>query len=196
MKRAKITIVGAGNVGATCAHWAAAKELGDIVLLDIVEGMPQGKGLDLYQASPIERFDCRVVGTNSYDDTADSDVVIITSGVPRKKDPKTGKFPSRDELLAINVKIVGEVAAKNEIGVQRVDAEAGLHSLCRGPHGLRDDQAPEDASPGIRRTLADVGVRAVRLELEDSRQIERRFGHGRGRLEPGIDPSEPAHSRR
>ncbi|MBN1490600.1 MAG: malate dehydrogenase [Phycisphaerae bacterium] len=109
MQRAKITIIGAGNVGATCAHWAAAKELGDITLVDIVEGLPQGKGLDLAESAPIEGFDSRIVGTNDYADTANSDVVIITSGVPRKKDPVTGQFPSRDELLATNVRIVGDV---------------------------------------------------------------------------------------
>ena len=100
MKRAKITVIGAGNVGATCAHWAASKELGDIVLLDIVEGMPQGKALDLLEAAPIERYDCRIVGTNNYADTADSDVVIITSGLARKPGM------SRDDLLAKNVAIV------------------------------------------------------------------------------------------
>ncbi len=104
MRRAKITIIGAGNVGATCAHWAAAKELGDIVLLDIVEGMPQGKGLDLRQSSPIERFDSNIVGTNSYDDTAGSDVVIITSGIARKPGM------SRDDLMSTNMKIVRGVA--------------------------------------------------------------------------------------
>lgn len=101
--RAKITIIGAGNVGATCAHWAAAAELGDVVLVDIVEGMPQGKALDLRQASPIERFDCEIVGTNSYEDTAGSDVVIITSGLPRKPGM------SRDDLLTKNVAIVKSV---------------------------------------------------------------------------------------
>ncbi len=100
MRRAKITIIGAGNVGATCAHWAAAAELGDIVLLDIVEGLPQGKGLDLMQASPIERFDSRIVGTNDYADTAGSDIVIITSGIARKPGM------SRDDLMATNMKIV------------------------------------------------------------------------------------------
>jgi malate dehydrogenase len=104
MRRAKITIIGAGNVGATCAHWAAAKELGDIVLLDIVEGMPQGKGLDLRQASPIERFDAQVIGTNSYDDTANSDIVVITSGIARKPGM------SRDDLMSTNMKIVRGVA--------------------------------------------------------------------------------------
>jgi malate dehydrogenase len=107
MKRAKITIIGAGNVGATCAHWAAAKELGDIVLLDIVEGMPQGKALDLYEASPVEGYDAHIVGTNDYADTAGSDIVIITSGIPRKPGM------SRDELLETNVKIVADVTAKS-----------------------------------------------------------------------------------
>jgi malate dehydrogenase len=103
MKRAKITIIGAGNVGATCAHWAASKELGDIVLVDIVEGMPQGKALDLYEASPIEGYDSNITGTNSYDATADSDIVIVTSGLARKPGM------SRDELLEKNVRIVAEV---------------------------------------------------------------------------------------
>jgi malate dehydrogenase len=106
MKRAKITIIGAGNVGATCAHWAASKELGDIVLVDIVDGMPQGKALDLFEASPIEGFDSNLIGTNDYEATADSNIVIITSGLPRKPGM------SRDELLETNVKIVADVTAK------------------------------------------------------------------------------------
>jgi malate dehydrogenase len=105
MKRAKITIVGAGNVGATTAHWSAAAELGDIVLLDVpqTEGMPRGKALDLMQASPIVGFDCKILGTTNYDDTADSDVVVVTAGIPRKPGM------SRDDLLATNAGIVGSV---------------------------------------------------------------------------------------
>src|SRR5512143_1325871 len=83
-KRNKITVVGAGFVGATAAHWAASKELGDVCLIDIVEGLPQGKALDLLQASPVEGFDANVVGTNDYADTANSDIVILTAGLPRK----------------------------------------------------------------------------------------------------------------
>jgi len=106
MRRAKITIVGAGNVGATTAHWCAAAELGDIVLVDIpaTEGMPAGKALDLMEASPIFGFDSKVTGTTSYDATAGSDVVVITAGIPRKPGM------SRDDLLATNAKIVGSVA--------------------------------------------------------------------------------------
>jgi len=105
MKRHKITIIGAGNVGATCAHWAAAKELGDIVLVDIPdkENLAKGKALDLLQCGPVERFDCNLIGTASYDDTADSDVVIITAGIPRRPGM------SRDELLETNTRIVTEV---------------------------------------------------------------------------------------
>jgi malate dehydrogenase len=107
MKRAKISIIGAGNVGATCAHWAASKELGDIVLVDVpqVEGMPQGKALDLYESSPIEGFDSRIIGATSYEPTADSDVVIVTAGVARKPGM------SRDDLININTGIVKSVAA-------------------------------------------------------------------------------------
>lgn len=109
MARSKVTIVGAGNVGATCAHWIASRELADVVLVDIVEGMPQGKALDLLEATPVMKLDVNIVGSNSYEATANSDVVVITAGVPRKKDPVTGQFPSRDELVKTNQKIVGEV---------------------------------------------------------------------------------------
>jgi malate dehydrogenase len=107
--RKKVTIVGAGNVGATAAHWIAAKELADVVLIDIVQGVPQGKALDLVESGPVEGFDLNIVGTNDYADTANSDVVIITAGVPRKKDPVTGQYPSRDELVKINQDIVAGV---------------------------------------------------------------------------------------
>ena len=103
LKRAKITIVGAGNVGATAVHWAAAKELGDIVLVDIIEGVPQGKALDLFEASPVEGYDCRIIGSNDYAPTADSDVVVVTAGLPRKPGM------SRDDLLAKNTEIVKSV---------------------------------------------------------------------------------------
>ncbi|MCF8011556.1 MAG: malate dehydrogenase [Clostridiales bacterium] len=106
MKRNKITIIGAGSVGATCAHWAASKELGDIVLFDVVEGIPQGKALDLMQAAPVEGYDCNIMGTNNYEDTAGSDIAVITAGIPRKPGM------SREELIGTNSKIVSE-AAKN-----------------------------------------------------------------------------------
>lgn len=110
MGRAKITVVGAGNVGASCAMWISAHELGDVVLVDIVEGAAKGKALDLLEAGPVNKFDIRITGSGGYEETANSDVVVITAGVPRKKDPVTGKFPSRDELVKINQEIVGGVA--------------------------------------------------------------------------------------
>jgi len=106
MGRKKISIIGAGFVGATAAHWAAAKELGDIVLVDILEGIPQGKALDLYEASPIEGFDSNVIGTSGYDETRGSDIVIITSGVPRKPGM------SREDLLGINRRIIESVVSQ------------------------------------------------------------------------------------
>jgi malate dehydrogenase len=106
MRRAKISIIGAGNVGATAAHWAASKELGDIVLVDVpqVEGMPQGKALDLSEASPVEGFDAKIIGATSYEPTVGSDVVIVTAGVARKPGM------SRDDLITTNTGIVKQVA--------------------------------------------------------------------------------------
>jgi malate dehydrogenase len=104
--RKKVTIVGSGNVGATAAHWIASKELADVVLIDIVEGIPQGKGLDLLEAMPIEKRDAHVIGTNDYADTAHSDIVVITAGIPRKPGM------SRDDLLHTNHKIMKDVVEK------------------------------------------------------------------------------------
>jgi malate dehydrogenase len=104
--RNKVSIVGSGNVGATAAHWIASKELADVVLIDIIEGVPQGKGLDLLEAMPIEKRDSYVIGTNDYADTADSDIVIITAGIPRKPGM------SRDDLLNTNYKIMSDVVSK------------------------------------------------------------------------------------
>ncbi len=104
--RKKVSIIGAGNVGATCAHWIAAKELADIVLVDLVEGVPQGKALDLMEAMPIEKRDVKIVGSNDYAATANSDIVIITAGIPRKPGM------SRDDLLQTNYKIMSDVVSK------------------------------------------------------------------------------------
>ncbi len=101
--RKKVTIVGSGNVGATAAHWIAAKELADVVLIDIIEGVPQGKGLDLLEAMPIEKRDSSITGTNDYKDTANSDIVVVTAGIPRKPGM------SRDDLLNTNLGIMKAV---------------------------------------------------------------------------------------
>jgi malate dehydrogenase len=104
--RNKVSIVGAGNVGATAAHWIASKELADVVLIDIAEGVPQGKALDLLEAMPIEGTDSHVIGSNDYADTAHSDIVVITAGIPRKPGM------SRDDLLHTNFKIMSDVVGK------------------------------------------------------------------------------------
>mgnify|MGYP001434211474 CR=1 FL=1 len=108
MRRSKISIIGAGNIGGTCAHWAAAKELGDIVLLDIPEkeGVAKGKALDLACCGPIEKFDSRIIGTSDYKDIAGSEVVVITAGLPRKPGM------SRDDLVQVNTGIVKSVSEK------------------------------------------------------------------------------------
>ena len=105
MARKKIALIGAGMIGGTLAHLAAKKEMGDIVLFDIAEGIPQGKALDLSQCGPIEGFDARITGTNDYADIAGADVVIVTAGVPRKPGM------SRDDLLGINLKVMKAVGA-------------------------------------------------------------------------------------
>ncbi len=111
MARAKISMVGAGQVGATAAAWIASKELGDIVLVDVVDGMPQGKALDLWETGPVEGFDSRISGANAYDETAGSHVIVVTAGLPRKPGM------SREDLLAANKAIiqecVGEVAMRS-----------------------------------------------------------------------------------
>jgi malate dehydrogenase len=98
--RKKVTVIGAGNVGATVAHRLVDRQLSDVVLIDILEGIPQGKGLDLLEAGPIEGYDCRIRGTNSYADTANSDIVVMTAGFPRKPGM------SRDDLLKANYDVV------------------------------------------------------------------------------------------
>jgi malate dehydrogenase len=110
MARKKIALIGAGNIGGTLAHLAALKALGDVVLFDVVEGVPQGKALDLMQCAPVEGFDVTVTGTNDYKDIAGADVIIVTAGVARKPGM------SRDDLLGINLKVmkaVGEGIAAN-----------------------------------------------------------------------------------
>jgi malate dehydrogenase len=105
MSRKKIGLVGGGMIGGTLAHLASLKELGDVVLFDILEGMPQGKSLDIAQSGPVEGFDARLHGTNRYEMLKDCDVIIVTAGVPRKPGM------SRDDLLEINLKVMSQVGA-------------------------------------------------------------------------------------
>lgn len=110
MGRKKISIIGAGNVGASCATWITAKELGDVVLVDRVQNLGKGKALDLMEAAPVLSSDITIVGSEGYEETAESDVVVITAGMPRKKDPVTGQWTSRNDLVKTNQEIVGQVS--------------------------------------------------------------------------------------
>ena len=103
MKRNKIALIGSGQIGGTLAHLAGLKELGDIVLFDIADGIPQGKALDIAESSPISSFDSKIIGTSKYEDISDADVCIVTAGVPRKPGM------SRDDLLSINLKVMKSV---------------------------------------------------------------------------------------
>ena len=103
MARKKIALIGAGQIGGTLAHLAGLKELGDVVLFDIAEGIPQGKGLDIAESAPVDGFDAGYKGTNSYEDIKGADVIIVTAGVPRKPGM------SRDDLIGINLKVMKSV---------------------------------------------------------------------------------------
>src|SRR5882724_9911206 len=103
MARKKIALIGAGMIGGTLAHLAALKRLGDVVLFDVIDGLPQGKALDLFHSAPVEGFDCKLTGTNKYDDIEGADVAIVTAGVARKPGM------SRDDLLGINSKVITDV---------------------------------------------------------------------------------------
>ena len=149
MRRTKITIVGAGNVGATTAHWCAAMELGDLVLVDIpqTEDMPKGKSLDLMQASPIAGFDSKIVGTTSYDETVDSDIVVITAGIPRKPGM------TRDDLLSTNARIVTSVTEQ----IKQTSPDAIL-IVVSNPLDAMVQQALKTSGFPTHRVLGQAGV--------------------------------------
>src|SRR5205814_9858888 len=142
--RPKITVVGAGNVGATVAQYAVEKELGDVVLVDVIEGVPQGKALDLAQAGPIHRYDSTLVGSNGYEETAGSDVVVITAGLARKPGM------TRDDLLFQNAEIVGSVVeqivarSRNAILVLVTNPPDAMLQLAR-----QKSRSPNARLPGI-----------------------------------------------
>ncbi len=133
--RKKVTIVGAGNVGATAAHWIAAKELADVVLIDVIEGVPQGKALDLLEAMPIEKRDVSILGTNDYADTANSDIVVITAGIARKPGM------SRDDLLNTNFGIMSDVVGKAVAASPNAILDHRLQSTgCDGADGVQESR--------------------------------------------------------
>jgi malate dehydrogenase len=176
MKR-KVTVVGAGNVGATTAQRLAEKELCDVVLIDIVEGVPQGKALDLTEAAPIEKHDAKITGTNGYEESAGSDICIITAGIPRKPGM------SRDDLIATNAKIVGEVvkqiAARSPEAILIIVSNP-LDAMCHV--ALKASGFPRERVLGMAGVLDSARFRAfISMELGVSVENTHAFvlgGHG------------------
>jgi malate dehydrogenase len=173
----KVTVVGAGNVGATAAQRLAEKELCDVVLIDIVEGVPQGKALDLAEAAPIEKHDARLTGTNDYDAAKDSDVVIITAGIPRKPGM------SRDDLIKTNAGIIRSVVT--EVSRQAPDSiliivSNPLDAMCHVAHEASG--FPKNRVMGMAGVLDSARFRAfIAMELKVSVENTHAFvlgGHG------------------
>ncbi len=173
----KVTVVGAGNVGATLAQRIADRELADVVLIDILEGMPQGKGLDMMEAMPVEGSDARVIGTNDYKDTAGSDIVVITAGLARKPGM------SRDDLLQANYKIVKactENAAKHSPDTILIIVSNPLDAMCQVAHKVSG--FPKHRVFGMAGILDSARMRAfIAMELGVSVENTHAFvlgGHG------------------
>jgi malate dehydrogenase len=173
----KVTVIGAGNVGATAAQRLAEKELCDVVLVDIIEGVPQGKALDLTQAAPIEKHDAHLVGANAYDATAGSDIVIITAGIPRKPGM------SRDDLLSTNAgivkKVTQEVAGRSPKSVLVIVSNP-LDAMCHV--ALDASKFPKQRVIGMAGVLDSARFRAfIAMELKVSVENTHAFvlgGHG------------------
>ena len=173
----KVTVIGAGNVGATAAQRLAEKELCDVVLVDIVEGVPQGKSLDLTEAAPIEKHDARLIGTNNYEDTADSDIVIITAGIPRKPGM------SRDDLIGTNagiMKSVTEKVAKSSPNAIIIVVSNPLDAMCQVAYEASG--FPKNRVVGMAGVLDSARFRAfIAMELNVSVENTHAFvlgGHG------------------
>src|SRR5213083_580925 len=177
MAREKVSIVGAGNVGATAGQRIVDKQLADVVLIDIIEGVPQGKALDLAESAPIEGYDCRVRGTNNYKDTANSDIVVITAGIPRKPGM------SRDDLLKTNygiVKGVTEEVVKNSPNCIIIVVSNPLDAMVQT--AFRVSKFPKERVIGMAGVLDSARFRAfIAMELNVSVENIHAFvlgGHG------------------
>jgi malate dehydrogenase len=173
----KVTVVGAGNVGATAAQRLAEKELCDVILVDIVEGVPQGKALDLTEAAPIEKHDARLTGTNGYEETAGSDIVIITAGIPRKPGM------SRDDLISTNagiIKSVTEQIVKYSPDTILIIVSNPLDAMCHV--ALEASGFPKNRVMGMAGVLDSARFRAfIAMELDVSVENTHAFvlgGHG------------------
>ncbi len=177
VRRPKISVIGAGFVGSTCAHWAASKELGDVVLIDINGDAAAGKALDLFEASPVEGFDSKIKGGSDYSLTSDSDVVIITAGLPRKPGM------SRDDLLATNAKIVKECStqvAKYSPNSVIIIVSNPLDAMCHV--AMKASGFPRERVLGMAGVLDGARFRSfIAMELDVSVEDVQAFvfgGHG------------------
>ncbi|MBW2411798.1 MAG: malate dehydrogenase [Deltaproteobacteria bacterium] len=173
----KVTVVGAGNVGATAAQRLAEKDLSDVVLVDIIEGVPQGKALDLAEAAPIEKHDAQITGTNTYDASADSDIVIITAGIPRKPGM------SRDDLISTNagiMKSVTEEVVKRSPEAVLIIVSNPLDAMCHVAYDVSG--FPKQRVIGMAGVLDSARFRAfISMELDVSVENIHAFvlgGHG------------------
>src|ERR1700741_1120667 len=160
MARKKIALIGAGNIGGTLAHLAAQKELGDVVLFDIVEGVPQGKALDLLQCGPVEGFDVSVKGTNDYADIAGADVIIVTAGVARKPGM------SRDDLLGINLKVMKAVGEGIKANAPDAFVISITNPLAATVWALRDVPGPPN-NKGVRMATVSDSARCSTSRKEE-----------------------------
>jgi len=177
MARRKVTVVGAGNVGATAAQRIADKELADVVLVDIVQGVPQGKALDMVESGPVEGYDCQITGSNEYGETANSDIVVITAGIPRKPGM------SRDDLLKTNhgiVKGVTEQVVKHSPNCIIIVVSNPLDAMAQT--ALRVSKFPKHRVIGMAGVLDSARFRAfIAMELKVSVDNIHAFvlgGHG------------------
>jgi malate dehydrogenase len=177
MARPKVTVVGAGNVGATTAQYIVERELADVVLTDVVDGLPQGKALDLLQAGPVHGYDCRITGANDYEPTAGSDIIVITAGLARKPGM------SRDDLLQINYKImqsVTEQVVKYSPNTIIVPVANPLDAMCQAVYRL--SRFPRERVIGMAGVLDSARMRTfIAMELNVSVENVHAFvlgGHG------------------
>jgi malate dehydrogenase len=175
--RTKVTVVGAGNVGATLAQRIAEKQLADVVLVDIVQGVPQGKSLDMIESAPVEQFDAKIIGTNTYEETAGSDIVVITAGLPRKPGM------SRDDLLWKNEEIVASVTqevVKHSPDTILIIVSNPLDAMCEVAR--RVSGFPRERVLGMAGVLDSARMRAfIAMELDVSVESTHAFvlgGHG------------------
>src|SRR5258705_220237 len=165
-RRPKITVVGAGNVGATAAQYIVEKELGDVVLVDVIEGIPQGKALDLAQAGPVHGYDCTLTGANGYDETANSDIVVITAGMARKPGM------TRDDLLFQNAEIVNFLKSGSASYAPGATAVEMVEAILKDKKKILPCAAYLNGQYGVKGLYVGVPVKLGRAGVEQVIEIK------------------------